>query len=118
MLRAAALVSALRGDMRYGSRRIARLSQELLSSVTRSTKNGNVATSRDVGLRTRATKAMLIPAHCRRSRSGNELQIEKMVGRTMVVSGNTPMAQQGRCRRALARATGSQTMTLIVTLVN
>jgi hypothetical protein len=56
---------------------------------------------------------MLIPAHCRRSRSGNELQIEKMVGRTMVVSGNTPMAQQGRC----CRASASQTMTLIVTLL-
>ena len=29
------------------------------------------------------------------SRAGNELQIDKMVGRTMVVTGNTPMAQQG-----------------------
>ena len=31
----------------------------------------------------------------RSSRAGNELQIDKMVGKSMVVSGNMPMAQQG-----------------------
>jgi hypothetical protein len=46
--------------------------------------------------RAKPSQAMVLSAPpVRRSRAGNELQIEKMVGRTMVVSGNTPMAQQG-----------------------
>jgi len=35
------------------------------------------------------------PLNKDRSRAGNELQIDKMVGRTMVVTANTPLAQQG-----------------------